>query len=73
MAACLAHAFLGHASIGPAPTVEKANGFGDKVLPILVRHCYDCHGDGSSKGGVAFDGAAGKTLTADRGETSQPN
>jgi len=25
------------------------------VLPILQDHCYDCHGDGSDKGGLAFD------------------
>lgn len=25
------------------------------VLPILQENCYDCHGDGSDKGGVALD------------------
>ncbi len=24
--------------------------------PVLVKHCYDCHGDGANKGKVAFDG-----------------
>lgn len=25
------------------------------IEPILRERCYDCHGDGSSKGGIAFD------------------
>ena len=25
------------------------------VLPILEKHCYECHGDGYDKGKVAFD------------------
>ena len=25
------------------------------VLPILETHCFDCHGDGSSKGGLSLD------------------
>src|SRR6185369_18086531 len=31
------------------------------VEPILKARCYDCHGDGESKGGLAFD-----KLTNDR-------
>ena len=31
------------------------------VEPILAERCYDCHGDGASKGGIAFD-----ELTADK-------
>jgi hypothetical protein len=27
----------------------------DAVLPILEKHCYECHGDGYDKGKVAFD------------------
>jgi hypothetical protein len=26
-----------------------------KIQPLLNQYCYDCHGDGSSKGGVSFD------------------
>ncbi len=26
------------------------------IQPLLAEHCYDCHGDGSSKGGVVLDG-----------------
>jgi hypothetical protein len=27
----------------------------DTVLPLLEKHCYECHGDGYDKGKVAFD------------------
>ena len=29
--------------------------FQNVIRPILETHCYDCHGDGESKGGMAFD------------------
>jgi hypothetical protein len=36
------------------------------IKPILVNYCYDCHGDGSAKGGVDFDAhATAKARTAD--------
>jgi len=25
------------------------------IVPILEKHCYECHGDGYDKGKVAFD------------------
>ena len=25
------------------------------IQPLLKQYCYDCHGDGASKGGMAFD------------------
>ena len=29
----------------------------DKIVePLLIQYCYDCHGDGSSKGQVELDG-----------------
>lgn len=35
--------------------------FSREVKPILQDFCYDCHGDGASKGGVAFDGFESET------------
>ncbi len=35
--------------------------FHQKVEPLLEKYCYQCHGDGASKGQVAFD-----TLTSDQ-------
>ncbi len=29
--------------------------FRESIRPILVTYCYDCHGNGSRKGGMAFD------------------
>jgi len=43
---CLAASPLATAAV---PDYEK------DVLPILEDHCYDCHGDGQSKGQVSFD------------------
>ena len=36
------------------------------ILPILEDNCYECHGDGADRGGVALDDFADyKTLTSD--------
>ncbi|MFM7803544.1 MAG: c-type cytochrome domain-containing protein, partial [Verrucomicrobiota bacterium] len=35
------------------PAVERQ--FREGVLPVLREHCWDCHGDSESKGGVNFD------------------
>ncbi|HUR58109.1 MAG TPA: c-type cytochrome domain-containing protein, partial [Opitutaceae bacterium] len=29
--------------------------FTERVAPILRERCYECHGDGARKGGIAFD------------------
>ena len=29
--------------------------FKKTIQPLLEEYCYDCHGDGAKKGGVAFD------------------
>jgi len=34
---------------------EASVKFRKEVSPILQEYCYDCHGDGSDKGNVAFD------------------
>jgi hypothetical protein len=40
---------------GAAPAVPAMASFRKTVEPLLVRYCYDCHGDGMDKGDVAFD------------------
>ena len=35
------------------------------VAPILQERCYDCHGDGSSKGGIAFDELTAESIAHD--------
>ncbi len=29
--------------------------YAKKIEPLLIKYCYDCHGDGMDKGSVAFD------------------
>jgi hypothetical protein len=40
-------------AVGTEPPVSTQ--FRQEVQPILKEYCYDCHGDGESKGKVAFD------------------
>lgn len=41
-----------------AAPADVASNFTNDIRPLLVDRCYDCHGDGSKKGGVAFDDAS---------------
>src|SRR5476651_1662899 len=34
---------------------SKSQDFAKNVQPLLVKYCYDCHGNGSHKGDVALD------------------
>src|SRR5690348_9840394 len=38
-----------------AAEASGAAQFHKEIQPILEQYCYDCHGDGEKKGGVAFD------------------
>src|SRR3954468_14857494 len=38
-----------------AGAVEPAEQFRKEIQPLLAKYCYDCHGDGEKKGGVALD------------------
>jgi hypothetical protein len=48
-------AFLLGASGATAAESSGAGQFHKEIQPILTEYCYDCHGDGMKKGGVAFD------------------
>src|SRR5437868_556929 len=39
-------------SAAAEPSLEK---FHHDAQPLLERYCYDCHGDGTQKGGVTLD------------------
>ncbi len=48
--------WLGAALFGAEPAVAAS--FHQKIEPMLTKYCYDCHGNGISKGKVAFDSFA---------------
>ncbi len=39
----------------PRAADASSETFRKTIEPILIEHCYDCHGDGMKKGEVAFD------------------
>ena len=41
----------GSSSAADVPAAE----FDQKIQPLLEEYCYDCHGDGENRGGVALD------------------
>jgi mono/diheme cytochrome c family protein len=47
-------AVTAHAAAGTPPPALRPD-FEKEVRPILVRYCFDCHGDGADKGGVRLD------------------
>ncbi|HEY5079292.1 MAG TPA: c-type cytochrome domain-containing protein, partial [Opitutaceae bacterium] len=53
-AAPLLAAILCSAATGRAAD-SALDSFNRDAEPILEQYCYDCHGDGSKKGGVHFD------------------
>src|SRR5436190_9655668 len=38
-----------------APKAAKTYAYEKDIKPLLVKYCYDCHGDGMKKGGLALD------------------
>jgi hypothetical protein len=46
---------LGFAALSTLRAADAVADFRTGVQPILQEFCYDCHGDGASKGNVAFD------------------
>ncbi|MDA1274818.1 MAG: DUF1592 domain-containing protein [Verrucomicrobia bacterium] len=43
------------ASPGSEAGEHSEQNFRKHIQPILAEYCYDCHGDGTKKGGIAFD------------------
>ena len=42
-------------AVGLAGENSAATHFHKEIQPLLTKYCFDCHGDGMHKGGVAFD------------------
>lgn len=52
------------------PTAEQTAFFEQKVRPVLVTHCYDCHSAQAKKvkGGLLLDSRSGWELGGDSGQ-----
>jgi hypothetical protein len=48
-------ALLGALIAQGKPNSTAQQTFQQKIQPILAQYCYDCHGDGSAKGGITLD------------------
>src|ERR1051325_3908209 len=52
IAACASLALSVGVQAGSLSAVSK---FRHEIQPVLQEYCYECHGDGANKGGIAFD------------------
>jgi hypothetical protein len=52
---CLLLASSTEANSESRPEPRAITEFNQTILPMLERHCYECHGDGYDKGKIAFD------------------
>ncbi len=57
MALCCLSTLLCHQARAGSPKADEAGAefFERKVRPLLVQHCYACHGRGRAKGGLSLD------------------
>ena len=51
---------------------EQAAFFESKVRPLLIEHCYECHGDKKQKGGLRLDSMPGWQTGGDSGPVIVP-
>jgi hypothetical protein len=54
------------------PASEAAEFFEKKVRPVLVEHCFKCHGNGKKKGSLSLDSRAGLLKGGDSGPAVVP-
>lgn len=61
-------------NIGQSSAVadEKLDFFEEKIRPIFVNHCFDCHGDGENEGQLSLDSKAGWQRGGERGPAILP-
>ncbi|HQU45043.1 MAG: hypothetical protein B7Z73_08010 [Planctomycetia bacterium 21-64-5] len=69
MSACLA----GHATFAAAPSAAELEFFEKRVRPVLVEHCFECHGgEKATKGGLRLDAREGWAAGGDSGPAVVP-
>jgi cytochrome c553 len=66
--------FLGFASVPRAESPPAAEGdfFEKNVRPVLVEHCFKCHGNGKTKGGLSLASRDGMLKGGDTGPALAP-
>ncbi|MBI1841844.1 MAG: DUF1592 domain-containing protein [Verrucomicrobia bacterium] len=47
--------FLGLSALAKSPAKTGTPSFEKQILPLIQNYCFDCHGDGMSKGDLALD------------------
>jgi cytochrome c553 len=60
------------ASAAEQPSPEAVAFFESKVRPVLVEHCFRCHGTAKQKGGLRLDSRAAILTGGDRGPVVVP-
>lgn len=54
------------------PSAEHAEFFESKIRPILISRCFECHGNGQSKGGLSLESRDAFLKGADSGTIVEP-
>jgi hypothetical protein len=64
----------GLAFAGDDITQEQLDFFENRIRPVLIEHCFECHSDGAKtpKGGLRLDSRAGVLQGGDRGPALVP-
>ncbi len=62
----------GYLAAGDDITPEQAKFFEEKVRPLLVTHCYKCHGEEKQKGDLRVDSLHGLLQGGDSGAAIEP-
>ncbi|MBL9213694.1 MAG: PSD1 domain-containing protein [Opitutaceae bacterium] len=60
------------AAAAPALAAADSDFFESKVRPLLIAHCYECHGDKKQKGGLRLDSRPGWQAGGDSGPALVP-
>ncbi len=69
---CLALSLFGTAVSGAPITVEGRDFFEQKIRPVLVAECYECHGAQKQKGGLRLDSRLGWQKGGEAGSVIVP-